>query len=72
MHTFADPLARAVQVAAGKTAVIDQDKTFTYSDLQQRCGKLVKGLYALGLELSLIHISEPTRRTIPSRMPSSA
>ena len=23
-------------------------------------------------ELSLIHISEPTRRTIPSRMPSSA
>ena len=27
--------------------------------------------YAIGL-LSLIHISEPTRRTIPSRMPSSA
>ena len=25
-----------------------------------------------GLALSLIHISEPTRRTIPSRMPSSA
>ena len=24
------------------------------------------------LKLSLIHISEPTRRTIPSRMPSSA
>ena len=24
------------------------------------------------IELSLIHISEPTRRTIPSRMPSSA
>ena len=24
------------------------------------------------LDLSLIHISEPTRRTIPSRMPSSA
>ena len=24
------------------------------------------------LRLSLIHISEPTRRTIPSRMPSSA
>ena len=24
------------------------------------------------LALSLIHISEPTRRTIPSRMPSSA
>ena len=27
---------------------------------------------ATGLDLSLIHISEPTRRTIPSRMPSSA
>ena len=26
----------------------------------------------LELDLSLIHISEPTRRTIPSRMPSSA
>ena len=50
MHTFADPLARAVQVAAGKTAVIDQDKTFTYSELQNRCGRLVKGLYALGLQ----------------------
>ena len=25
-----------------------------------------------GIDLSLIHISEPTRRTIPSRMPSSA
>ena len=24
------------------------------------------------MDLSLIHISEPTRRTIPSRMPSSA
>ena len=36
-------------------------------------------LAALGMQannytvkLSLIHISEPTRRTIPSRMPSSA
>ena len=26
----------------------------------------------IGCTLSLIHISEPTRRTIPSRMPSSA
>ena len=28
--------------------------------------------YFDGKDLSLIHISEPTRRTIPSRMPSSA
>ena len=28
--------------------------------------------YLAGQMLSLIHISEPTRRTIPSRMPSSA
>ena len=36
----------------------------------------VIGVGAIGrqvaLQLSLIHISEPTRRTIPSRMPSSA
>ena len=29
-------------------------------------------LEEVGMDLSLIHISEPTRRTIPSRMPSSA
>ena len=29
-------------------------------------------VFLVPLELSLIHISEPTRRTIPSRMPSSA
>ena len=28
--------------------------------------------HGAGVDLSLIHISEPTRRTIPSRMPSSA
>ena len=38
-------------------------------------GQLQRAIHAHGvavLELSLIHISEPTRRTIPSRMPSSA
>ena len=30
------------------------------------------GLDEGDVHLSLIHISEPTRRTIPSRMPSSA
>ena len=33
---------------------------------------LLTGALATGQSLSLIHISEPTRRTIPSRMPSSA
>ena len=32
----------------------------------------ISGLGIAALNLSLIHISEPTRRTIPSRMPSSA
>ena len=31
-----------------------------------------EGSQGLNMALSLIHISEPTRRTIPSRMPSSA
>ena len=35
-------------------------------------GKLAFGTVDSFLLLSLIHISEPTRRTIPSRMPSSA
>ena len=49
MHTFADPLARAVQVAAQKTAVIDGDQSFSYAQFQQRCERLVAGLYGLGL-----------------------
>ena len=35
-------------------------------------GAFVEEAIYVGDELSLIHISEPTRRTIPSRMPSSA
>ena len=34
----------------------------------EEAGPEVRAVY----DLSLIHISEPTRRTIPSRMPSSA
>ena len=37
-----------------------EDTPVDWSDIEQEFG------------LSLIHISEPTRRTIPSRMPSSA
>ena len=50
MHTFADPLARAVQIAPNKTAVIDGESTFTFAELSDRCARLVAGLYALGLE----------------------
>jgi long-chain acyl-CoA synthetase len=50
MHTFADPLARAVQIAADQVALIDKDQTFTFSQLQERCAHLVGGLRELGLD----------------------
>lgn len=50
MHTFADPLNRAVQIAPDKLALIDQDKRFTYAELKARCERLVGALYGLGLE----------------------
>lgn len=49
MHTFADPLARAVQIAADKVALIDKDQTFTFAELQDRCSRLVGGLRNKGL-----------------------
>ena len=49
MHTFADPLARAVQIAATKTAVVDKGESFSYTQLQDRCKHLVGGLRKLGL-----------------------
>lgn len=50
MHTFADPLNRAVQIAPDKVALIDQEKRFTYRELKDRCERLVGGLYSLGLQ----------------------
>jgi long-chain acyl-CoA synthetase len=50
MHTFADPLRRAQQLAADKVGVIDGDRRFTFGELAQRCAKLAGGLRALGLE----------------------
>ena len=44
MHTFADPLNRAVQIAANKTAVIDGSDTYTFSQLAERCARLAGGL----------------------------
>ena len=49
MHTFADPLKRAVQIAANKTALLDAGERFTYAALYDRCARLAGGLYKLGL-----------------------
>lgn len=49
MSTFADPLRRAVQIAANKTAVISGPRSFTYSELADRCARLSAALYGLGL-----------------------
>ncbi len=50
MHTFADPLLRAMQVAADRTALIDKDSSYTYAQLNDRCARLVGGLRGLGLQ----------------------
>lgn len=49
MHTFADPLKRALQIAANKTAVIDEGEKYTFAALYERSARLVAGLRALGL-----------------------
>jgi len=50
MLTFADPLRRALQIAADRTAVIDGDRSLTYSQFNERCQRLAGGLYGLGLK----------------------
>ncbi len=50
MHTFADPLRRAQQLAADKVGVIDGERQVTFGELAQRCAQLVGGLTALGME----------------------
>ena len=50
MHTFADPLRRALSVASGRHAVVDGDERITYAGLADRCARLVAGLRRLGLE----------------------
>ena len=46
--------------------IIRKEKGYTSHDVVAK----LRGI--AGQKLSLIHISEPTRRTIPSRMQSSA
>jgi acyl-CoA synthetase (AMP-forming)/AMP-acid ligase II len=50
MHTFADPIHRALQVAPNKVAVIDGEQSFTFAQLYDRSARLVQGLRNLGLQ----------------------
>ena len=50
MHTFADPLRRAMQIAPQRTAIIDRGQHFTYETFAERCERLAGALYGLGLE----------------------
>jgi long-chain acyl-CoA synthetase len=49
MYTFAQPLNRALSIAAGSPAVVCQDNRRTYSELGSRCRRLAGGLSRLGL-----------------------
>ncbi|MFU8817394.1 MAG: class I adenylate-forming enzyme family protein [Pseudomonadales bacterium] len=50
MHTFADPLRRALQLAPDKTAVIAAEARFSYRQFHERCQRLAGVLDALGVE----------------------
>ena len=50
MHTFADPLRRADQVAGRRLAVIDGDRRFTYRQLHERCARLGGALAEHGVQ----------------------
>ncbi len=49
MHTFADPLKAALQLAPDKTALIDGDRSLTFADLARRCRLLAGALHTLGV-----------------------
>ncbi|MEQ8861007.1 MAG: AMP-binding protein [Pseudomonadales bacterium] len=49
MHTFADPLQRALQIAADRTAVISGAKSFSYREFHERCCRLAGALSTLGV-----------------------
>lgn len=49
MHTFADPIKFAVQIAANKIAVVDGEQTFTFRELHRRCRALAGALSHLGI-----------------------
>ncbi|MEQ9563239.1 MAG: long-chain-fatty-acid--CoA ligase [Woeseiaceae bacterium] len=49
MVTFADPLRRALQVAPNRTAVISEQRAFSYRELGSRCARLASVLQAKGV-----------------------
>src|SRR3954451_20158475 len=49
MATMVSPLRRAVQVGAGRTAVVCGDVRLTYAEMWERCRRLAGALRELGL-----------------------
>src|SRR5262249_43704774 len=49
MHTFADPLRRAVLTAGDESAVVCGAERLTYGEIALRCRRLAGGLRSLGL-----------------------
>jgi long-chain acyl-CoA synthetase len=49
MYTFAQPLSRALSVAAGSSAVVCQDRRRTYAEFGSRCRRLAGAMRALGV-----------------------
>ena len=49
MHTFHDPLQRALQIGPDRVALIDGNAQFSFAQFEQRASGLVGGLRALGL-----------------------
>jgi acyl-CoA synthetase (AMP-forming)/AMP-acid ligase II len=49
MYTFAQPLSRALGVAAGSSAVVCQDSRRTYAELDSRCRRLAGAMRKLGV-----------------------
>jgi long-chain acyl-CoA synthetase len=49
MYTFAQPLTRALSVAAGSSAVVCQDRRRTYAELGSRCRRLAGAMRKLGV-----------------------
>ncbi|MGI9235093.1 MAG: class I adenylate-forming enzyme family protein [Woeseiaceae bacterium] len=48
MHTFADPLLRAAQVAGDRAAIISEGRRITHRELQSRCQRLATVLREKG------------------------
>jgi len=50
MHTFADPLLRATQVAGNRTALISEGRRISHQELQSRCRRLAAVLKSKGAQ----------------------